>query len=351
MRVLITGGCGFIGSSLALACRQAGWDVVCLDNLMRRGSEILLSRVQTAGAEFVHGDVRILEDLDRVGKVDALVECSAEPSVLAGTQSGSARYVVETNLTGATNCFEFARRRGCGVIFLSTSRVYPHDYLNKGCYRETAERIEYAGGLDGVSAAGVSTACPLMGRRSLYGATKLAAELLLQEYADAFGVPAIINRCGLVSGPWQLGRSDQGVVAFWMARHRFKQPLCYIGYGGTGKQVRDMLHIDDLCDLLLLQLGRLTRHRGEIYNAGGGAACSASLCELTARCETLTGNHLAIAGEPRGRPADLAWFITDNGTTEPTFGWCPRRGVDAVLADIYRWLQDNDALARGIFGA
>ena len=351
MRVLITGGCGFIGSSLALACRQAGWEVVCLDNLMRRGSEILLERVRQAGAVFVHGDVRIADDLVRAGEVDALVECSAEPSVLAGTQGGNARYVVETNLTGAANCFEFARRQGCGVIFLSTSRVYPHDYLSAGRYRETATRIEYDGGLAGVSPAGVSTACPLVGRRSLYGATKLAAELLLQEYADSFGVPAIVNRCGLVAGPWQLGRSDQGVVTFWMARHQFRQPLSYIGHGGTGKQVRDVLHVDDLCDLLLLQLQRLRQYRGEVFNAGGGAAGSCSLRELTARCEAATGNRLAIASEPRNRPADLAWFVTDNGATEPTFNWRPRRDLDAVAADIHRWLREHDVLARRIFGA
>jgi len=351
MRIVITGGCGFIGSSLALACRQAGWDVVCLDSLMRRGSEILLDRVQKAGATFVHGDVRVLEDLARLDRVDALVECSAEPSVLAGTQSGSARYVVETNLTGAANCFEFARRQGCGVLFLSTSRVYPHDYLNSGKYCETAERLEYAGGLTGVSPAGVSISCPLTGRRSLYGATKLAAELLLQEYADAFQVPAIINRCGLVAGPWQLGRTDQGVIAFWMARHYFKQSLRYIGHGGTGKQVRDVLHVDDLCDLLMLQLNTIGKHRGEVYNAGGGAACSVSLRELTTQCEALTGNRLNIVGERQDRPADLAWYITDNGSTVPTFNWKPRRDVNGVLTDIHRWLCDHDALARRIFGA
>jgi CDP-paratose 2-epimerase len=351
MRVLITGGCGFIGSSLALACRQAGWEVICLDNLLRRGSELLLERVQQAGAAFVHGDVRLPDDIERAGKVDALVECSAEPSVLAGTEAGGARYVVETNLTGAANCFEFARRHGCGVLFLSTSRVYPHDYLAAGRYRETAERIEYEGGLQGVSPAGVSTACPLPGRRSLYGATKLAAELLLQEYADAFGVPALVNRCGLVAGPWQLGRSDQGVVAFWMARHYFRQPLRYIGHGGTGKQVRDVLHVDDLCDLLLRQIPRLAAHRGEVFHAGGGAARSCSLRELTARCEALTGSRLPIGAEPRNRPADLAWFVMDNGGTGPAFGWQPRRDLDAVAADIHRWLRDNDALARRIFGA
>ena len=351
MRVLITGGCGFIGSTLALACRRVGWDVVCLDNLMRRGSELLRERVCAAGAEFVHGDVRVPDDLTRAGRPDVLVECSAEPSVLAGTRPDGAQYVVETNLTGATNCFEFARRQGCGVIFLSTSRVYPFDYLGRGQFREMPSRFEYAGGLAGVSATGVSTACPLDGRRSLYGATKLAAEFILQEYAHAFDLPAIINRCGLVSGPWQLGKSDQGVIAFWLARHQYNQPLSYIGHGGTGKQVRDVLHVDDLCDLLLKQISQVTSYRGEVFHAGGGAECSVSLCELSARCAALAGRRLEIAAQPVGRPADLAWYVTDNGTTGAAFDWQPRRDVDAVLGDIHRWMRENDLLARRIFGA
>jgi CDP-paratose 2-epimerase len=351
MRVLITGGCGFVGSSLALACRAAGHEVICLDSLMRRGSELLLERIQAVGATFVHGDIRQSDDLARVGPVDVLLECSAEPSVLAGTRGDGARYMVDTNLGGCVHCLEFARRTGCGLIFLSSSRVYPYDYLLRGAYAETAERLEYAGGLQGVSPAGVSTACPLDGRRSLYGATKLAGELLLQEYADAFGVTAIINRCGVIAGPWQLGRSDQGFAAFWMARHYFNLPLRYIGFGGSGKQVRDILHIDDLCALIGKQLAVLDRFRGEVFNAGGGRPGSVSLCEATAICRSLTGRVLAITSEPANLPADIPWFITDSGQVVETFDWRPMRPAEQVFADIYRWIRENEPLARRIFTA
>ena len=130
--VLITGGCGFIGSNLAVAFRRRGDRVVALDNLSRRGSEILQNRVLQAGAEFVRGDIRNPKDLDQVaGPVDLMIECSAEPSVLVGVDGNDAEFMVQNNLVGSLHCFEFARKRRAPVIFLSTSRVYPYDLLNR----------------------------------------------------------------------------------------------------------------------------------------------------------------------------------------------------------------------------
>ncbi len=101
MHALITGGCGFVGSNLALAFRSAGWEVTCFDSLMRRGSELTLRRVIGAGCHFVHGDVRNREDLDRLdGGFDLLVECSEEPSVLAGRDGRDARLLIANNLFG-----------------------------------------------------------------------------------------------------------------------------------------------------------------------------------------------------------------------------------------------------------
>ena len=116
--------------------------------------------------------------------------------------------------------------------------------------------------------------------------TKLAAELMIAEYGDAYGVPYAIDRCGLIAGPWQMGKTDQGVVALWMAAHYFKRPLSYIGFGGTGKQVRDILHVDDLCDLLLCQLEDPGRWNGRVFNAGGGLGASLSLREMTRALRT-----------------------------------------------------------------
>ena len=125
-RVLITGGAGFVGSNLAvsLAGRHPDWEVVALDNLYRKGSALNLPRLEEAGVQFVEGDVREPGDLAKVPELTALIECSAEPSVMSGVD-GDTGYLVHTNLTGAYNCLELARRDGAFVVFLSTSRVYP----------------------------------------------------------------------------------------------------------------------------------------------------------------------------------------------------------------------------------
>ena len=94
----------------------------------------------------------------------------------------------------------------------------------------------------------------MSGARSLYGYTKYAAELLIEEYRASFSLRTVVNRCGVVAGPWQFGKVDQGVAALWMLAHYFGRSLAYIGYGGLGKQVRDFLHVDDLCDLVIEQI-------------------------------------------------------------------------------------------------
>ena len=176
-RVLVTGGAGFVGANLCLALAEST-EVVALDSLRRRGSELNLERLREAGVRFVHSDVRQREDLLALEPVEAIVECSAEPSVLAGMGSG-ADYVVQANLVGAHNCFELARRDGAHVVFLSTSRVYPVAPLTALALREGPTRfgLEAAQPVAGASEHGIAEAFPLQGARTLYGATKLAAEL------------------------------------------------------------------------------------------------------------------------------------------------------------------------------
>jgi len=283
--VLVTGGAGFVGSTLALALKAAHPDmqVVALDNLHRRGSELSLPRLRSGGVGFVHGDIRVADDIAAAGPFDLLLDCSAEPSVLAGID-GSPAYVTQTNLLGTLNCLEATRRHGACILFLSTSRVYPIEAIRRIPLVEGDTRFEIDGARcssTGLSADGIAEDFPLSGARSIYGATKLASELFITEYADTYGVPALIDRCGVLTGPWQMGKVDQGVVVHWVASHFFGRPLRYIGYGGTGKQVRDILHVGDLTALIECQLPALPQGRGQVYNVGGGRFCSVSLCELT----------------------------------------------------------------------
>jgi len=353
--ILITGGCGFVGSHLAVDLVARGYQVTVLDNLSRRGSEILLKkRILPHGIRFVRGDVRVPMDLGKLkGAFSLMIECSAEPSVLAGTRGEEARHLLEVNLQGAINCFEWARERHVPVIFLSTSRVYPYDRLNACRYRETKTRFQLLKGCLGVSGRGVSTEMPLQGIRSLYGASKLCAELILREYSVQYGLPAIINRCGVIAGPWQLGKIDQGVFTFWLSRHYFKKPLKYIGFGGAGKQVRDLLHVQDFAELIGKQVRCLLTDkpvcRGEVFNVGGSVRVDLSLCEATGICEKLTGNSLKIGSVPGNRAADVIWCVTDNGRTERFFGWSPQRSAENILEDTFLWLKDNEADFKKLF--
>ena len=349
--VLITGGCGFIGSNLALAFRRRGDRVVALDNLSRKGSEVLLERVTAAGAEFVRGDIRNPQDLEQVqGPVDLMIECSAEPSVLVGIDGNDAEFMVQNNLVGSLHCFEFARKRKAAVIFLSTSRVYPYDVLNRQVFHEEATRFVPAETGPGFGPEGVGLGFPMDGARSLYGATKLASEIMLQEYSRQYDLPAVITRCGVVAGPWQLGKQDQGVFTYWLVSHLLKQPLTYIGFGGEGKQVRDLLHIDDLVELVLRQAECIGEFRGEIFPAGGSSFSSLSLCEATDLCRRLTGHAVSVSAQPENRPADVIWFMTDNRRTTERLGWKPARDAETILRDIRDWLRAYPDLTAAIFG-
>ena len=351
MRVLVTGGAGFVGSNLAveLRRRRPGWEVVALDNLHRRGAELNLPRLAAAGVAFVHGDVRNRSDLESVGDVTAIVECSAEPSVLSGL-GGDIDYLVQTNLVGAHNCLELARRDGAQLVFLSTSRVYPVRALSAIALEEDETRfvpLEQQP-VPGVSAAGVSESLPLDGARTPYGATKLAAELLITEYVETFGLSAVVDRCGVIAGPWQMGKVDQGVFTHWLLAHYFRRPLTYIGYGGAGKQVRDLLHVEDLVELVEEQLVRPEHWRGLTVNVGGGIDCSLSLAETTQLCRELTGTALDVTAGDAGRPGDVPWYVSDCRRLFSHADWRPARGPREILSDILAWVEENE---RAIAGA
>jgi len=352
-RILVTGGAGFVGSHLALSLRrdQPDTQIIVLDNLKRRGSEFSLPRLRDFGVTFIHGDVRAAEDLDAVGPVDVLVECSAEPSVHAG-YGATPGYVVNTNLIGLINCLEHLRRHGGDLVFLSSSRVYPIAPLRALPLEPRGERLTpiHAADQPGWSDAGISEEFPLRGARSLYGATKLAAELLIEEYRALYGLRAIINRSGVIAGPWQMGKVDQGFVVLWLARHLYGGPLAYSGFGGKGLQVRDILHVADVYDLLALQIGDVARHDGATYNVGG-ASINVSLRELTAKCAAITNRRLDIGADQATRAADIPYYVSDISRVCAATGWQPKRDIDTILADIARWLVDERAQLEPILRA
>ncbi len=321
------------------------------DSLFRRGSELNLPRLKEAGVEFVHADVRHPEDLARVGDFTALVECSAEPSVMAAVQ-GEGDFVVNTNLMGAYHCLDLAARQQAQVIFLSTSRVYPVAGLEqlRTTEQDTRFVLDDDQPVPGAGAEGISEDFPLRGARTLYGATKLAGELFCEEYAETFGLPIVVNRCGVIAGPWQMGKVDQGVFTHWLLSHYTGRDLRYIGYGGTGKQVRDLLHIDDLLDLIDDQLLRPQHWAGHTFNVGGGRAGSLSLAETTALCAEITGRSVSVTPAGESRPGDVRVYLTDARAVRAHGGWAPQRTPRDVLTDIFTWVSENERLVLGALG-
>jgi CDP-paratose 2-epimerase len=346
MRILVTGGAGFIGSRLSLGLRERfpTAEIVALDNLRRRGSEMTLAEFHRRKVAFRHGDIRVPQDLEDAGPADLLIDCSAEASVLAG-YDGSPGYVIQANLIGLINCLDHLRRHGGDLIFLSTSRVYPVRGLRELPLVSVGERFGLAPDQsgEGWSASGISEAFPLAGSRTLYGGTKLAAELLIEEYASLYGLRATVNRCGVVAGPWQMGKVEQGFVSLWVARHAYGGKLTYLGFGGEGRQVRDVLHVDDLVDLVSEQATCISTYAGRTQNVGGGPPNTISLRELTGLCREVTGNYVSISKDRATHPGDIPYYVSDCSVLSTVTSWRPRRNLADIVGDLFKWLREEQS--------
>jgi CDP-paratose 2-epimerase len=355
VHILITGGAGFVGSDLAVRLSEKNHRVVVMDNLVRRGSECNLEKLARHGVTFVHGDVRNPEDFRNLPSgIEFVCDTSAQPSVVSGYSNPL--FDINNNSLGVIRVLEFVRERGCPLIFFSSNRVYVADRLVNLPRRETATRIEWdlqtwkqipaesrPRGFDPLH--GVSEEFAVDGgQRSIYGLSKLIADLACQEYAHAFDIPIVVNRFGVIAGTGQFAKLDQGWVVWWAIAHYFRLPLRYIGW--NGKQVRDILFLEDVCALVELQMNQIDRFRGDVFNLGGGAANSLSLREGTKLLEGKLGHGTTITTEESVRKADLPIYYTDNRKASKALNWQPTVGIDQGFDRILAWIRANQATLR-----
>ena len=341
MRILITGICGFVGSTLAQGLREGwpDWELVGLDNLVRAGSEMNRHALRQRGIKLYHGDIRTPSDLETLPPCDWIIEAAANPSVLAGVDGKtSSRQLVEHNLIGTINILELLKRWHCGFTILSTSRVYSIRVLAAIPVEIQGDRFaplpaQHASAIPGFSPGGIteefSTEPPL----SLYGSSKRASEILACEYAEAFDLPVSILRCGVLAGAGQFGKIDQGIFSYWIHSWCQKRPLKYIGFNGSGCQVRECLHARDLVPLVAQQVSKPRSDAARVLNVSGGLNQSVSLRELSAWCAQRFGPH-TVAADASNRPFDVPWLILDSSRAAQVWSWKPQTPLDATWSEI-----------------
>jgi CDP-paratose 2-epimerase len=346
MRILITGVCGFVGSALAecLLERMSGISVAGIDNLMRPGAETNRSRTERLGVQFVHGDLRSASDISGLPACDWVIDAAANPSVLAGLSgAGSSRRLFEHNLAALDNVLEYCREHKAGLLLLSSSRVYSIPALAAIPLREVnqAFAVNPAASLpSGLTMDGIGVDFPTSSPVSLYGATKLASEIMALEYGAAFDFPVWVTRCGVLAGAGQFGTPDQGIFAFWLNAHLRRRPMRYIGFNGAGFQTRDAFHPRDLAALLAAQM-RTTRSDGQrIYTAGGGPQNAMSLAQLTAWCDERFGPHKPAA-DLTPRMYDIPWVAMDNTAAARDFDWKIEMPLPSILEGIAQHANEH----------
>ena len=334
MKILITGGCGFVGSNLAIYLKKKirNAQISSLDNLVRKGSRLNKIRLKNHNIKNYNFNIEKFNKLKKLPKFNLIIDCCAEPAIEASKRE--INRVFNTNLIGTFNVLKKCLKEKTNIIFLSSSRVYSINKL-RGITRslkilkplKIKKKIDEKFSVESAS--------------SLYGFTKLASEKLIKELFFETRLKYIINRFGVIAGPWQFGKQDQGFVSLWIAKHLLRKKLSYIGFGGYGHQVRDLLHVDDVCEIIHLQIRRLKKINNKTFNIGGGPRNSISLKNLTKRCEVLTNNKIRIKKTPRTSIFDIPYYVTDNKKINKFYNWSPSKSINDILNDIYFWLKNN----------
>ena len=333
--VLITGGAGFVGCNLANRLAQNGERVLIFDNLSRAGVEQNVAWLRSEHPDAVHllvADVRDSHALtEAVANASAIFHLAAQVAVT--TSLTSPVHDFEVNARGTLNLLEALRalRNPPPLIFTSTNKVY-------GCLRRVPLELRghrYAP----VSAGhghGISEDQPL-DFYSHYGCSKGAADQYILDYAQTFGLPTVVLRMSCIYGPHQFGTEDQGWVAHFLIQALNGRPITLYG---DGKQVRDILFVDDLLEAFMLARQRIAEVRGRAFNIGGGFDNITSLLELVEFIGELNGNQPRVKSGD-WRPGDQRYYVTDFTRFEQATGWRPKVHLREGIARLREWLLET----------
>ena len=331
MKILVTGGCGFVGTNIALYLSKI-YKVDCLDNLSRKGSRYNLKLLKRNKIKNYNINIDNFKKFKILPKYDLIIDCCAEAAVEVSKKDVDK--VINTNLIGTLNILKKVKIDNAKIIFLSSSRVYPIENFNKLIKNKNIRKNLKISKM-------TSEKDNLIGAKSIYGLTKFASEMLIEEFGYAYNIKYIINRCGVISGPLQFGKQDQGFVSMWIWKHILKNKLNYIGYGGNGLQIRDVLHIYDLIDLIKIQIKKIKKINNKTYTVGGSKKSYTSLKNLTRICEIFTGNKIQIGKKKSTSIYDIPYYISNNKLVSKIYGWKPKRNINAVVKDTYMWMNNN----------
>ncbi len=340
--MLITGGAGFIGCNTAQRFIQDGHQVIIIDDLSRRGSNINLKWLHRQGSlEFHQLDIADYQSLEpalkRYDRLDAIIHLAAQPAVTTSLDNPRRDFL--TNALGTFNMLEITRQRYAEAIFIysSTNKVY--GALEGLCLQEGDKRYQ-APGLP----AGVAESAQL-DFHSPYGCSKGAGDQYVRDYHRIFNLRTVVFRQSCIYGYRQFGVEDQGWVAWFAIAALLGKPITLYG---NGKQVRDILFIDDLVELYIMAIERIDRISGEIFNIGGGAENALSLIEFLELLEAKVGTKLKL-GYQGWRPGDQPLFISDNSKANDAIGWKPRTNYSKGIEKLIRWIKENLNTIRGFY--
>ena len=337
MKILITGGCGFVGSNIAIYLKKKlkVAKIYSLDNLARKGSRYNKNRLKKEKIKNFDINIEKFDKIKFLPKFNLIIDCCAEPAIEASRKEPDR--VFNTNLIGTFNILKKCLKDNANIIFLSSSRVYSIKKL-----RALVKNLNIKESL--TISKKINESFETESASSLYGFTKLSSEKLIKEFFYNTNLKFIINRFSVIAGPYQFGKQDQGFIPLWVAKHYFKKKLSFIGFGGHGNQVRDIIHIKDVCEILLIQIKRLNKINNHTFNIGGGVKNTISLKKLTSKCQNLTKNKIKIKKIKNTSIFDIPYFVSDNSKIYKFYNWKPSKSVDLILNDIYKWLSENKNL-------